>query len=183
MIAQDKYKRKSRMFQQDDLTLRQKWNNAKSETGQKSHSSPQIIVEGKIHHSSPTKMTGALNRQYLQKVKALVKKMENKGSNPLINYAKIIPENLSTFSFSKITMTQLRTTIQKMKSLGSTGEDDLSDKTIKQAISQLEPLLLHMLNRTISTTTYPVPMKTTKIVLIQKTGKDTSSSDGWRPVM
>ena len=51
--------------------------------------------------------------------------MESKGSNPLINYAKILPDKLSTFTFEKISMSQLRDTMRRMKSTGSMGEDDL----------------------------------------------------------
>ena len=108
--------------------------------------------------------------------------MESEGSDPLENYSKIIPDNMSTFTFTQVSMCQLRATIRTMRSTGSSGEDDLSIKSVKQAINQLAPLLLHMVNCTISKTTYPDTMKTTKIVPIPKSGKDPSSSDGWRPV-
>ena len=69
-----------------------------------------------------------------------------------------------------------------MKATGSTGEDDISTRLLKQALQELEPLFLHMVNTTIKTTTYPDVLKTTKVVPIQKTGKDKTTSDAWRPI-
>ena len=108
--------------------------------------------------------------------------MESKGGNPLDNYRKIVPNDLSTFTFEKINMAQLHHTLKRMKTTGSMGEDDLSINTITQVQRELEPLILHMVNRSISTTTFPTQLKTTKIVPIQKAGKETTTADGWRPV-
>ena len=69
-----------------------------------------------------------------------------------------------------------------MRSSGSLEKDDISVNIIKQAQSELEPALLHMVNSTIKTTTFPQSLKTTKVIPIRKPGKDITSSDGWRPV-
>ena len=69
-----------------------------------------------------------------------------------------------------------------MKATGSTGDNDISLKMIKQAQQQLEPILLHLVNRNIATTTFPTPLKTSKVVPIRKLGKDATLSDGWCPI-
>ena len=51
-----------------------------------------------------------------------------------------------------------------------------------QAQSELLPLLLHLINRTISTTTFPEHLKISKVVPIQKSGKDPSTAEGWCPI-
>ena len=62
------------------------------------------------------------------------------------------------------------------------GQDDISLRTIKQAQSSLEPLLLHMVNQIIRTKVFPEVLKTSKVVPIPKQGKDPNTADGWRPI-
>ena len=62
--------------------------------------------------------------------------------------------------------------VDKMKPTGSAGEDEISMRMIKDARQELQPLLLVMVNQTISTTDYPSSLKTTKIVPIEKKGED-----------
>ena len=79
-------------------------------------------------------------------------------------------------------MSQLKITLLKMKSTGSMGQDDLSMRNIKQASSELLPLLLHLVNSVIKKKTFPSSLKTNKVIPIAKIGKDQSTVDGWRPI-
>ena len=108
--------------------------------------------------------------------------MEPSELDPLIHYKKVVGRDDLSFTFTQINMTQLRTILTGMKSTGSTGTDDISMKILKQAQPELEPLLLHLVNATIKTNKFPEALKETKVVLIQKLGKDATNSDGWRPV-
>ena len=65
---------------------------------------------------------------------------------------------------------------------GSAGQDKISVKMLKLAVSQLKPLLLTLVNSIISTTTFPNDLWTTKIIPIEKKGKKTTTSAGWRPI-
>ena len=127
-------------------------------------------------------MASALNRKYILNIKKLMTEMESSPVDPLDNYQKIIPQDLTTFTFKQISMHQLREIIRRMKSTGSSGEDNISVRTIKQAQKELEPLLLRLVNRTILTREYPKALKTTKIVPIEKSGKPKTTASGWRPV-
>ena len=62
------------------------------------------------------------------------------------------------------------------------GEDNLSYRNIKQAMNELEPLILQLVNAIIRSTTYPASLKVAKIVPIRKPSKDKTSYEGWRPV-
>ena len=102
--------------------------------------------------------------------------------NPLEHYKKVIGSKVSTFTFKTITMSQLQIVLHRMSSTGSLGEDDISVKLIKQAQAELEPALLQLVNSTIKTVTFPQKLKTTKVIPIQKSGKEITTSEGWRPV-
>ena len=181
-IAKEKFLRKKAFFSQEEMTVKEKWEGMKRETGQKKYSNPQVIVEGKYHYSTNKDITSSLNRQYIMKVKQLIQKMENIGADPLVNYRKVIPSDISTFSYKQVSIHQLKTILHKMRGTGSMGEDDVCMRNIKQASTQLLPLLLHMVNAVILKMTYPKSLKTNKVIPITKKGKDQSSSDGWRPV-
>ena len=61
-------------------------------------------------------------------------------------------------------MSDLRTTISKIKTTSSTSSDKISIWIIKQARAQIEPLLLHLTNRIIETGIYPNELKNSIIV-------------------
>ena len=182
MIACKKYCRKVKKIQNEETNLNQKWKIIKKETGQFKFSTPQVIIEKSTHHTGQEAIAGALNRQYVQKVKTLTEEMESRGGDPMTNYKKIIPPGLSKLKIKTISMHQLRAVLRQMKATGSMGEDDLSVKTIKAAQPELEPLILRLVNQTILKTTYPEQLKTTKIVPVEKKGKDKQSSEGWIPI-
>ena len=127
-------------------------------------------------------MAEALNRQYLQKIRKIKSEMEESELDPLIHYKKIIGRDDLSFTFTQINMHQLRSILKSLKSSGSTGGDDISMRVLKQAQSELEPLILHLINSTISTNKFPESLKISKVVPIRKVGKEQTDSDGWRPV-
>ena len=143
---------------------------------------PQLIREKNIFHTKRESIANALNRQYIRNVGRLVENMEQSPIDPLIKYKKSICPPKTTFTFEKISMSDLRKIVSKMKGTGSMGVDDISLKSIKQAQRELEPLLLHLINRSIATTTFPDVLKISKVVPIQKVGKDPTLAEGWRPV-
>ena len=108
--------------------------------------------------------------------------MKSCGFNPLEHYEKVQGPNVTTFTFKKISMSQLHSILQRMKATGSAGEDNLSVKILKQALEEIEPMLLHLMNATILKTTYPQVLKTTKVVPLPKQEKEKTTSDGWRPI-
>ena len=79
-------------------------------------------------------------------------------------------------------MHQLRTEVSLMRPTTSAGQDNISFRMVKAAFSELEPLLLNLVNQCIATTTFPDVLKTTKIIPIQKKDKDKTTSDAWRPI-
>ena len=103
-------------------------------------------------------------------------------TNPLEGYSKAMGDIKSSFTFKKLNMHQLVQIVKAMKSSGSMGIDDINVKMIKQAQTELLPLLLHLINTIIMKTTFPDVLKETKIIPIEKPGKDKNTSEGWRPV-
>ena len=175
-ISREKYIKTAVRFQQDGSSMNEKWKLIKSETGQSVRSSPQLIVENGKQKTSHIEIVAALNRQYIQKINKILGEMETSNIDPLIHYKKVVGRDDMSFTLTQINMSQLRSTLLAMKSTGCTV------KLLKQAQPELEPLLLHLVNSTILTNKFPEALKVTKVVPIKKVGKDSTSSDGWRPL-
>ena len=79
--------------------------------------------------------TCCLNRQYVRKINKLIEQMDKSDIDPLTNYIQSIgPKGGQlSFTFTQITMNDLRKTLSIMKSTGSAGEDDISVRMLKQA--------------------------------------------------
>ena len=182
LIAKEKFEKTWEKLQNENEGINQKWKTLKKITGQTKNSTPQVIIEDKTHHTSHINMANALNRLYIRKIRKITQMMGESNLNPLDSYRKSVGQVESTFTFKKISMGDLRLILSRMKTSGSMGIDDISIRTIKQAQAELEPIILHLVNTTIQTMTFPTPLKTAKVVPVEKSNKDKSSSDGWRPV-
>ena len=106
--------------------------------------------------------------------------MEITDVDPLTDYKKVVGDKLTKLTFKQINMAQLAQTLTRMKATGLMGEDDLSVRNLKQAQTEVQPLLLRLINAVIKTTTYPTALKTTKIAPIEKSGKTKTTCEGWR---
>ena len=182
MIAKEKFKRKQSNYQGEGIKSTDKWKFLKTQTGQNKFQAPKTIIEGKNHIIGHKQMASSLNRQYLQNIRKLIQEMESSQVDPLENFRKLVKSEISTFMFQTINMTQFRQIFQRMKATNLCCEDDISMCILKNAKSQLEMILLHLVNTTIKTTMYPDKLKTTKIIPIPKQGKPKTTSDGWHPV-
>ena len=182
LIAKEKFERTRNELQNEDEGMNARWKTVKKITGQTKNSTPQVIIEGMVHHTNHLQMANALNRSYIQKIRKLTQNMEPTRTNPLESYRKSVGQVDKTFTFKQISLGELRSTLSKMKTTNLMGIDDISIRTVKQAQSELEPIILHIVNTSIRTTTFPTSLKTAKVVPVEKINKDKSSSDGWRPV-
>ena len=182
LISKEKYERKCNLLQNEGESTNKRWKTIKREMGQSTFTSPQVIKEGASHHTSHKSIADSLNRQYVRRVNKIVEEMEETEIDPMTNYNRSIRTTPTTFTFKKLSMSELRIIVNKMKSTGSTGNDDISMRNIKQAQRELEPVILHLVNRCITTTTFPESLKISRVVPIEKKGKDIQSAEGWRPV-
>ena len=182
LINTEKFKRNKDNLQCPTDNNTDRWKKLKKFTGQDKFTTPQVIVENTTHHTKHRDIANSLNRQYVTRIHKLISQMDQPTTDPIERYRKLVTPPTTTFTFTKVTMCQLKKILSNMKGTGSMGHDDISLRSIKQASSELLPLLLHLLNRTISTTTFPTLLKISKVVPIKKIGKDVTTAEGWRPI-
>ena len=92
------------------------------------------------------RLQNSLNRQYVRNINKLIENMEESPIDPIEDYRRSIGpkgDNLS-FTFKNLSMSDFRKILSRIKPTGSSGEDDITIRMIKQAQTELEPALLHL---------------------------------------
>ena len=132
LISEEKFKRKSAAFKDENLNINDRWKLMKDETGQSNHSSPQVVIEGDKHYTKHIDIANSLNRQYVRKINKLIENMEESDIDPLSNYTQSIGpkgESLS-FTFTQINMNDLRKTLHEVHGFDRRGRYlDQNDQT------------------------------------------------------
>lgn len=92
-----------------------------------------------------------MNHHFINKISKICSNFQPNGINPLLNYRRMVEgkDLENTFKIDKVTLKQLRETIQKMKSTKSTGIDGLSMCLIKDCLPSVEKSLLNLVNQSI----------------------------------
>ena len=68
------------------------------------------------------------------------------------------------------------------KNSSSTGYDAISNKILKKIGREMAPILAHLINSIVRTGIFPNCLKVSKIIPIQKSGKDPTNIESFRPV-
>lgn len=86
------------------------------------------------------------------------------------------------FSLKPINMSDLKNLLDKVRPTKSSGTDLVSTKCIKLNRICLEPLLLNLINLTITTSRFPTNLKVSKIIPILKSKKPRTQPTSYRPI-
>ena len=143
---------------------------------------PARILKGQEIVTSSKAIADTLNSAYIEKTQRIHHSIPNTNTDPLTNYREAIAHTKPRLYFKPINMSQLRKVMTKMKPTASVGVDEISYRTIKDSRSILEPHILHLVNQTITSKSYPKNLKHHKIAPILKSLKDEMLPDSWRPV-
>jgi len=87
----------------------------------------------------------------------------------------------TTFSFESTTEEKVKRVIQNLKNKTSYGVDGLSSKVLRQLTEPLIPIITHLINLSLETGTFPLPLKIAKVVPIFKKN-DPTVFDNYRPI-
>ena len=144
----------------DENSVRDQWDVTKE--------IPSIIMnEGKAI-SSPKAIADILNFKLLEKVSRTIAKLPKPTIDPMINYRKVIGNRTCQFQLEKISMHELRKTINYMKNSRTAGMDGISINTIKKLWKQLEVPILRLVNTSIENNDYPASLKQSRVIPLLK---------------
>ena len=126
MISKEFFFKSVKKFNKEDMSTKDKWRAAKSETGQTNHISPKLIIEKDKCYTKYNEIANSMNRQFLTQIRETESKIQMSNTNPLEAYKKSIGHNITKLELKQISMSELRTTISSMRPTTSTAGDYIS---------------------------------------------------------
>ena len=152
-----------RKLDNGDTSCQEMWNSVKDLLGLNKNLAPtKLKINGDII-SNPKSLADSFNGIFVNKVKDL----RNKTNNPpkidpivrLNNYLskRVIP--IEEFKLKPISLETLRKHLTKMKGTRSHGTDYIDSYSLKLSAPVIEEVILHLVNLSISSNSYPTQWK------------------------
>ena len=175
-------------FYSVDTSTKNVWNQANrylNKTNNSGCDMPSIILSNGTVHTSPLDIANSLNKTFLKKVSDLIKSVSSRAEiDPIRRLQRFLDKRdgaISQFHLKKIDAKKLRDIIKRRKGNRSCGFDCIDGYSLKLAAPIIEDVILHLVNLSIMTTTYPRTWKINKITPRFKKG-DKLQGENWRPV-
>ena len=164
-----------------------KWSRIKTFAGLDDKSSADMEI---VTNFGPTKsgpvLSPYMNEYFRSKAENLKKKTSPSLTRSLYYTTKYREKNVGLaqeeFTFKGTDMDTLRRHISDLSNTSSVGVDDIPTYIIKKFARVLSPVLLHLVNLSITQSRYPVLWKTGIITPIPKSGS-LMEAKNWRPIV
>ena len=158
---------------------RDMWKNAKQQLGWIQHGGPKMIVKDGSPITSPQRMADELNVNYILSAAKTRRSIPKNTGDPILNFKKLTKDKNLNLSFHPIGRIELYKTIQSINPSKSSALDGISMKFLNRIKEPLMEVILHMVNTSIIQSTYPNPLKKTKVIPLLKKDKDPTSPDSY----
>ena len=142
----------------------------------------QLYSEGKMI-SSPAGLASTMNKFFLDKIKRLRNVIPAAVTDPLAKMKEAMANRRCSFQLSRVKEEDVLKVILGLKNSSATGVDFIDTRTVKLAAKQIAPALTHIINLSISTSTFPSLWKFAKVVpLLKSLTADKLMPKNYRPV-
>ena len=142
----------------------------------------QLQCEGRLV-TSPAGLALTMNKFFLEKIKMLRSSIPHSVRDPLRKMREVMRDRSCTFRIERVTTKDVLKTIQGLKNSSSSGVDFIDTKTVKLAAGQISPALAHIINLSISSSTFPSVWKYAKVIpLLKSLDADPLLPKSYRPV-
>ena len=123
-----------------------------------------------------------INEYFIKKVKNLVSQLPQPSVNLIDQLRKTGARQVPEMHLKEITMKGLEELMKGVKKNPSAGIDGISGIVLHDVFTTIKHVLLHLMNLSQCTGTYPDICKLTKLIPMAKPGKDPSLTSSYRPV-
>ena len=141
----------------------------------------RVKVDDKLT-SSPIVIATAFNEFFVEKVKKIRENIPKTSIDPIDILAAVVPKPASTFNFSPANTEEVYEVIKNMKNSKNTGVDNISAAFIKKIPRVCAPLMCHLFNNILRTSTFPKILKRSRILPLKKPGKEHLLLNSYRPI-
>ena len=158
------------------------WNTIKSITKEKNQQAIQKLrIGGKIVEGKREMATG-LNNFFVEKIVKMVEQLPAPEEDLLIKLKSQSPIDIPKQELKEIRMIDLERLMKGVRRTTAAGVDAISGIILHDIFSMIKLPLLHMINLSQATGTYPRIFKLTKLIPLVKAGKDSVEASSYRPV-
>ena len=141
-----------------------------------------IFYEGRIL-TKPAGLASCMNKFFIDKIKELRRKIPMVNIDPLKYLKEAMRDRTSKFEIKQLTVEDVLKLIKGLKNSTATGVDFIDTKTIKLGADILAPAIRHIINLSISSSTFPNLWKWHKVIpLLKGTYCDKLLPKSYRPV-
>ena len=171
-------RRKLNSNQQDPSKL---WKNVKSWLSWNNSGPPTRLSHNGRLVSSPAGIAGVMNSFFLGKVEGLREGIPDSTTDPLLKLREAMEDRQCSFSLCTVTPEEVFKVLKSLKNSKSTGTDNIDTYVIKLVAPELVAPLTHIVNMSITRSTFPSSWKYAKVVPLLKKG-DPIIPKNYRPV-
>ena len=131
----------------------------------------------------PAALAGAMNHFFIKKVKNIIRNIPHVNIDPLVKLRERMEKRTCSLAFQTRTEEDVFKTLKSLKPTTASGVDYIDNCTLKLVASEITPALTHIINLSISTSTFPKVYKWSKVTpLLKKSTLDPILPSSYRPV-
>ena len=159
-----------------------KWRCVKQFIKSNKHTPPSALLHNNKVVTSPKLIATIANNYFKEKVRKIREKFTSEKITPIDILAKLIPRNKNDFILPLITLEKMHKLIDAIKPTNARGHDNVTNRILKMLKKELSPLLVHLFNSIILTSTFPKIFKLSRIMPSLKLGKNPLDISSYRPL-
>ena len=157
------------------------WKNIKGWLQWSSSGSPtQLFHEGTLENK-PSKLAEIMNNYFINKVKNILHKIPVPKTDPLKTLKRMMTERSCQLELRAVHPDEVLDIIKSLKNSKSCGLDNIDTYVIKLIKGEILPSITHIVNLSITTSSFPKMYKSAKIIPLLKKG-DPLDPKNYRPV-
>ena len=159
------------------------WNRLKGWLGWSGGGPPtQLSSDGKLI-TSPSGLGSTMNKFFVDKIRRLRRAIPLAMTDPLSKMKEAMETRQCTFQIRPVSETDVLKIISNLKNSSATGVDHMDTRTVKLAADLIAPAMTHIINLSISTSTFPDTWKFAKVIpLLKSMSSDPLLPKSYRPV-
>ena len=133
--------------------------------------------------TSPAGLASSMNRFFLDKIRKLRDNLPLPTNDPVRKLREAMRRKNCSFRIKPVQESQVLKVVKSLKNSSATGVDYIDTKTIKLIAELITPVLTHIINLSISSSTFPTIWKWAKVrPLLKSMSADALLPKSYRPV-